>query len=104
MEVVRFLKFFAVGMVFFISLDFVWINLIMNKGYKTYLKPIARKKNGELTLNLFASLLVWMLIVLGMLIFVYPKIEISNGLESFLWGGIYGFIVYEIYDLTNYSV
>ncbi len=104
MNYVPFLKMLTIGTICFIGMDLLWIGFIMNKQYTHYLAPIARQTNGKLTPNLMAGLLVWLIIVAGMLIFVGPKIAVSSLSQSFLWGALYGFILYGMYDLTNLSV
>lgn len=105
MDYIRFIKFFVPATLFFITIDIIFIGYLFNSQYLKYLKPIARlKSDGTLGPNLFAGILVWMIIVLGMLVFVFPKIAVSSGFESFLWGCLYGFILYGMYDLTNFSV
>jgi uncharacterized membrane protein len=55
--------------------------------------------------NIPASILVWMLIVLGLILFVLPRIpRTGTGIEGVLWGGLFGLVVYGVYDLTNYAL
>jgi len=58
--------------------------------------------NGSMSPNIPSSLLVWMLIVLGLILFVLPKIpKTGSGFEGVLWGALFGLVVYGVYDLTN---
>ncbi len=46
--------------------------------------------------------LVWLLIALGITLFVLPKAS-SFG-SAALWGAAFGFVLYGVYDLTNYAL
>lgn len=76
----------------------------MNQAYKNNLGAISRTINGSMRPNLGASLLVWFLIVLGAYLFVLPRIETSPIVIQLIWGGIYGLILYGVYDFTNFAV
>lgn len=104
MELIRLIKLFTLSTIFFITLDCLFLGYLMNERYLHYLSPIARLNKGKLSPNLIAGVLVWILIVLGMFIFVLPHITRSSALTSFGWGALYGFILYGMYDLTNLSV
>lgn len=85
-----------------IILDIIWFNFVGGI-YDTALEPIKAEFNTELTSNLLAaSVTVYFLIALAISFFVLPKVEKKDYTMTFLWGGFLGFIVYGIYDLTNY--
>ena len=47
--------------------------------------------------------MTWALIVIGIMVFVLPQ---AGGVwwKSLLFGAFFGFVVYGVYDLTNYAV
>lgn len=100
----RFLKIFGLAYPFFICMDIIWIGFIMNGVYKEKLSAIARMSNGAIRPNIPASLLVWLLIVGGSLVFVLPQIESAPLIRQFMWGAFYGLILYGVYDLTNFAI
>lgn len=51
--------------------------------------------------NIPAALATWALLTAGILIFVLPQTTTQGVLSPMLKGGIYGLIVYGVYDLTN---
>jgi uncharacterized membrane protein len=81
-------------MVVFLGIDFVWLGLVAKKFYDKELSAFQR------TLNLPVALLDYVLIVVGIVLFVLPKAS-GNQLHAFLWGALFGLIGYGVYDLTN---
>lgn len=61
---------------------------------------------GEMTGGrVAAALLTWLFIVLGVLCFALPRgIQSGSPLAVLGWGALLGFVVYSVYDLTNYAV
>lgn len=94
MPFILFLRVFLSSLVFYLAVDFLWLGLIARKFYEKELGAFSR------TLNLPAAIVVYLGVVLGILLFVYPK---THGIVSqgFLWGALFGAIVYGVYDLTN---
>jgi uncharacterized membrane protein len=82
----------------FFGIDMVWLGLVANKFYQSqigqYLKP---KPNWT------AAVLFYLLYIVGILVFaVLPNLE-KGPLRVAIFGGLFGFIAYATYDLTNYS-
>jgi len=71
-------------------IDFVWLGLIAREFYK---KEIGFNKIK----NWPVALLIYILLALGITLFVLPK----SG-YIFLWGALFGLITYSVYDLTNF--
>ena len=98
-------KLYIVSLFIFIMVDLIWIAGIMKNFYRLQLGPLSRMTNGSMSPNIPSSLLVWMLIVLGLILFVLPKIpKTGSGVEGFLWGALFGLVVYGVYDLTNFAL
>lgn len=87
-------KSFLIPLVIFLGIDFIWLGLIAKNFYEKELSPFAR------TLNLPASLLSYLLITLGVVFFVLPK-SAGDLTQALVWGGLFGLIVYGVYDLVN---
>jgi len=55
--------------------------------------------------NVPAALATWALIVAGIQFFVLPRAGHTPQVYAlFLWGALYGLVLYGVYDLTNYAV
>ncbi len=102
MELLEGAKIFAFCFIIIIILDLVWVGLIMNKFYKKELGTLGRIENGSLKANIPATIGVYILLALGLVVFVFSS---SSGVSlAALRGAILGLVVYGVYELTNYAV
>ena len=105
MPILPYIKLYVISLLIFIIVDLTWIAGIMKNFYQSQLGPLSRMTNGSMSPNIPSSLLVWMLIVLGLILFVLPKIpKTGSGFEGVLWGALFGLVVYGVYDLTNFAL
>jgi uncharacterized membrane protein len=105
MKFLLYLKVYVVGLVGMVVVDIIWIKFIMGGFYDTSLGPLARRAGESFSPRILPSLLVWMLIALGVLLFVLPKMESKGSpIEGVLWGALFGLVLYGVYDLTNYAI
>ncbi len=89
---------------FTISLsETLWFG-IMKNFYLSKLENILCVSQEQFTPSFWASLSVWSIISIGQLIFVFPKICDTNLYESFLWGSLFGTIIYSTYNFTNSAI
>jgi uncharacterized membrane protein len=100
-----FLKVFIPSLFVPMILDFVWLGLIAKPMYLQELAPIGRIDGGKIVPVLWASGIVYLLIALGTVGFVLPKVGPEGRLGSaFLQGACFGIILYGVYDFTNFAV
>ena len=94
-----FFSIFIVGIV----VDYIWIGLIAKSFYISQIGSHMRfKEDGTLDVLIWAALLVYVLLTIGIMYFVLPRIGPDAGLlQAFLWGALFGLISYGVYDLTN---
>ena len=57
---------------------------------------------GAPNVSLMHGLIAWFLLVLGMYLFILPKINTIG--DSIIWGSIYALIVYGVFDFTNMAI
>lgn len=88
------IKDFLLTAAIFLGIDFLWLKIIAKNFYDKNLGGFER------TVNWPAIVFVYLLIPLGIVLFVLPKTDGKTKLAP-LWGAIYGLIVYGVYDLTN---
>lgn len=73
----------------------------MKRFYARELSRIARMEGNKLKPNLIPGLIVYLILALGITLFVFPLS--STLLESLIYGALFGFVIYGVYDLTNFS-
>lgn len=98
-----FLKQWAVGLVAFVVVDFVWIGLIANGFYRREIGPLLRMQGEKLDPRLAPAFLLYALVVAGLILFALPKARAGSLMESMAWSAAFGVIAYSVYDLTNYA-
>jgi len=91
-----------IPILFLLILDLFWINYYMKDKYNTLVNNI---QNSSLQLNYKYALLSYILMIIGLVIFVLPHIRKENRLnDSLKYGFIFGLVVYGIYDFTAAAV
>ena len=97
------LKPFLTGLVTLLALDLAWIGLVANQFYRLELAGLARVDGENFAIRFGPALVLYPLMILGLQIFVLPRVVARQPLTAALWGGLFGLIGYGIYDLTNYA-
>jgi len=95
-------KLYILVLLVFLAIDMLWLGVIMAKFYKAELGVLARRTGENLAPVWWAALVVYLLIPLGIMLFVLPQAGSAG--SSFIWGFLYGVILYGVYDFTNYSL
>ena len=96
------LKIFLVLFILVILIDIPVINFLFKNRWEKTIKNI---QGSTLNINVIYAFITYILIPLGLLIFVYPKIDNNNWLQScIIYGFLWGFISYGIFDFTNLSL
>jgi uncharacterized membrane protein len=96
------LKLYLIVTTVFLAIDAVWIGVLMKGFYDLELGPLARRENGALSPRWGAAIVVYLVIPLGLVLFVRPAMGAgATSGQAFGWGAVFGLIVYGVYDLTN---
>ncbi|MFT4303025.1 MAG: DUF2177 family protein [Candidatus Woesearchaeota archaeon] len=93
-----FFKKYFIALFIVLVFDFLWLLVIMNEFYNNQLSAFASHE----VFPLWSGLLAWSLIPLGIVLFV-DKISDSYK-KQFIYGAVYGFILYGLYEFTNYAI
>lgn len=94
------LKLFAAVLPVLLALDALWLGLVMNRFYDAQLGALARRVGPSLTPHWPSAIMVYLLLAAGIVLFALPKAG-GDHLRAAIWGGIFGLVVYGVYDLTN---
>lgn len=100
---IQFLKLFLPTYVFCLCIDMLWLGFIAKGLYNKEIGMLIRKSGDSMAPNWPAALLVYVAIVVGVIVFVLPKLN-SHYLSALIYGAIFGLVVYGTYDFTNYAV
>lgn len=98
------LKLFAILLPIFLTVDLLYLGVLMKGFYSAELGELARRDGDSLSPRWGAALLVYVLIPAGIVWFVGPLLSPEMHLwQVFFRGAVYGLILYGVYDLTNYA-
>ena len=68
-------------------------------------KTIQNIQGSKLNIKPIYAFITYIFIPIGLLVFVYPKIDNKNWLQtSLIYGFLFGFISYGIFDFTNLAL
>jgi uncharacterized membrane protein len=91
----------GIGMVAFMLLDGLWLGVLMKTWYRDQLAPIARLADGGFAPNWPAAFMVYVCLGLGIALFAIPRA--GDLVSAAAYGALLGFVVYGVYDFTNYA-
>lgn len=92
-----------IAFVIFALLDADWVGGLMGRFYTKELGPIGRIRNGHLAPRWGSVIFVYLLVALGMVLFVFPVVETKTMSATFFFGCLYGLVLYGFYNAENYA-
>jgi uncharacterized membrane protein len=99
------LKVFALLAPCVIAIDLLWLGVIAKGFYAQEMGDLLRKNGETLAPRWGAALLVYVLIPLGVVLFVRPHLDDKSTIWHALgWGALFGLVVYGVYDLTCLAI
>ncbi|MBM3230517.1 DUF2177 family protein [Candidatus Pacearchaeota archaeon] len=96
MDTEKIKRYFA-ALLIVLAIDLTWVLVIAKPFYINELSGFARPE----IVPIWSALLAWSLIPLGIVLFV-DRVSKSNK-QSLIYGALFGFILYGVYDFTNYA-
>lgn len=91
-----------VAIITLIVLDLLWILFFMGKKYQTQVMDI---QGSKLIMNKTMAIYAYILMIIGLVVFVLPNIRRGQELkDSLIYGFLFGIIVYGVYDFTNHAI
>jgi uncharacterized membrane protein len=86
-------------------LDLIYLGVIMKGFYDQEIGDLARRQAGAMAPRWIAATIVYLLIPAGIVLFVRPQLSADSSLvTAFLWGAVYGLVIYGVYDFTNRAI
>ena len=97
MPIKKLLLSYALTTLVFFAIDMVWLGLIAKNLYAKHIGSFLSDK-----VNWSAAITFYLLFIAGIFIFVIlPAVEKESWVRATVLGGLFGFIAYATYDLTN---
>ena len=96
----------VVAVVVLLLLDFIWISSNTNM----YGKMVQKMQNTTMSVRLYSAIIAYILMIVGLVWVIFPIIDaniklIKNKVVGALrFGGLFGLVVYGIYNSTNYAI
>lgn len=92
-----FLKFYAIAIVVFFLVDMLWLGVIAKRFYNEQIGHLLKTD-----VNWIAAIVFYFIFIVGVVTFVLiPAWNDGTWVQALLMGGLFGFIAYSTYDLTN---
>lgn len=96
------MKQYIISSVVLLILDFLWIGLYMGKKYT---KEVPKIQGSDMDPKVIYAIFAYLLMVIGLNIFVVPNISKENRLmDSLKYGFTFGIVMYGVYDFTAATV
>lgn len=94
------LTLYVTSLLIFLVADLIWMRILVKKFYAQQLESLTRDP-----VNYVVAFFIYLILILGLTVFVtVPAVE-KNSLNDAMWrGGLFGFVVYSVYDLTNVAL
>lgn len=84
--------------------DFIWIGL----NYSRYNTLVSNVQGSKMNTKIVSAILAYTLMVIGLIYIVFPLVDRDESknklLKALKYGGLFGLIVYGIYNFTNYAI
>ena len=91
------------GFVLYAVMDLLWIGVVAAPVYRSEVGPLLILGEGMSGARIVAASATWLLISLAVVCFALPRASRRAG-AALGWGALMGFVIYGVYDLTNYAV
>lgn len=96
------MKQYIISIAILLVLDFLWIGFFMKNQYN---KQIPEIQKSPMKVNFLYAVIAYVLMAVGLVIFVIPNIRPEKRLtDSLYYGFLFGFVLYGVYDFTVAAV
>ncbi len=95
---------FLVSLILIMFLDYIFLGKVACKFYMRELGSIARIEHHEFRPRKGAAFWVYVILAAGSIAIILPSLAEKTLFMSFVSGAMFGFVVYSVYDMTNYAI
>lgn len=90
--------YFLSALVFF-ALDMIWLGVVAKRFYRAHIGGLLRPE-----VNWPGAIIFYLIFIAGIAYFaIVPSVTKGSVLQAAITGGLFGFVTYATYDLTNYA-
>lgn len=83
-----------------VAVDTLWLTVIAQPLFQKYLGSLLTRH----ALTIPSALLAWLILLLGVKVFVMPLCRTGSMLTMYAYGAFFGLCIYGVYELTNFAV
>ncbi len=95
-----FIKLYLIALSVFFVIDMIWLGLIAKNFYRSQIGSLMKTD-----VNWIAASIFYLIFIFGLVVFVIsPAVEKGSLVHALMYGGLFGFVSYATYDLTNLAV
>jgi uncharacterized membrane protein len=98
------IKVLLIAFPIYLVIDFLWIGVLMKSFYLKEYGVMARLMNGSLSPRMLYVVLAYVALLIGYIFFIYPNATNGTLLKAIIYGVLFGFVIYGVFDFTNYAV
>lgn len=96
------MKLYIAAVFLLLIIDLLWLKLFMKKKYETQVFTI---QNSPMKPRMVFAVLAYILLCVGLVVFVLPNIDDQNIIfTSLKYGFLFGIVLYGVYDFTIAAV
>jgi len=95
---------FLISLILIMFLDYIFLGKVAYKFYMRELGSIARLEHHEFKPRKGFAFAVYLVLAAGTIALVLPTLAAKTLFMSFVSGAMFGFVVYSVYDMTNYAI
>jgi uncharacterized membrane protein len=97
------LKLFLIAFIVFIITDMIWLGFIARNLYFQHYGPWLNLVNGQLKPLWWATLMVYLLFALSIIVFILPLAH-NSPCRAAIYGAVLGAVIYGVYDFTCLAI
>lgn len=95
------IKVFSFVLGYMVFIDAIWLKYVTGQFFIDHAKSVFREDG----IILWSAVVVYILMTLGLMLFVKPQVVKNESLWSvFIYGSMFGLVLYGVFDFTNHAI